>query len=94
MSEVRDPAIKLFGKTIGMTQQETNCVYLHDDHTTSSPLSIDDDKVNLFTKLFINISWVNKNGIWVTNFSYKVWIIKFETLSLIYLFDHTIWSNF
>ncbi|KAH0675131.1 hypothetical protein KY290_024156 [Solanum tuberosum] len=47
MSEVRDPAIKLFGKTIGMTQQETNCVYLHDDHTTSSPLSIDDDKITL-----------------------------------------------
>ncbi|TMW96411.1 hypothetical protein EJD97_007388 [Solanum chilense] len=47
MSEVRDPSIKLFGKTIGMTQQETNCVYLHDDHTTSSPLSIDDEKITL-----------------------------------------------
>lgn len=51
MSEVRDPSIKLFGKTIGMTQQETtNCVYLHDDHTRSSPLSttsIDDDKITL-----------------------------------------------
>lgn len=60
MSEVRDPSIKLFGKTIGMTQQETNCVYLHDDHTRSSPLSttsINDDKVNLF---FLN-QIVNKH---------------------------------
>ncbi|KAK4376661.1 hypothetical protein RND71_002957 [Anisodus tanguticus] len=37
MSELRDPEIRLFGKTIGMTQ-EISCVYLHDDHT-SSPLS-------------------------------------------------------
>lgn len=73
MSEVRDPSIKLFGKTIGMTQQETNCVYLHDDHTTSSPLSIDDEKVNLFTELFINIYHeLIKNEFLITNFSYKV----------------------
>lgn len=50
MSKARDPAIKLFGKTIGMTQQESNCVYLHDDHTRSSTLSttsIDDEKITL-----------------------------------------------
>ncbi|KAM3304260.1 cyclic dof factor 1 [Capsicum chacoense] len=42
MSEIRDPAIKLFGKTIGMTQQETNCV--HDHHTSAS---FDNDKIAL-----------------------------------------------
>ncbi|CAN4081294.1 unnamed protein product [Withania somnifera] len=43
MSEVRDPAIKLFGKTIGRTQQETN-------QTSSSPFSnasFDNDKITL-----------------------------------------------
>ncbi|XP_060215301.1 cyclic dof factor 1-like [Lycium barbarum] len=46
MSEVRDPEIKLFGKTIGMTR-ETNCINLHDYHTSFSPLSTAsfDDKI-------------------------------------------------